>query len=167
MAIVALLFSIVALSTGTTVDDRLEVEAKRLLLLMEYASEDALLTGIEVGARVDEEKYQFYRLTAEGWQQYPGSHPLRARQLPRGVTIRRLDEPRGPEKNSSKSEEEKAEERPELLFLSTGEVSPFDLEISAQGYTPVFRVQASIDGQIRLRRPGDLYDDARDAAFPE
>lgn len=163
MVIVALLVSIVALSTGTTVDDRLQVEAKRLALLMEYASENAVMSGVEVGASIEEERYRFRRLTAEGWQDYDGRHPLRPRTLPKGITLARVDEESRQKKLEKQAEkrdaEQEGESMPELLFLSTGEITPFRIELSAEGYQPRFQVDAHIDGRIQLIPPGGLAGD--------
>lgn len=167
LAIIALLFTFVALSTGTTVDDRLKVEAKRIQLLMGYASEEALLSGTEVGAILSEEGYQFLQLTAEGWQPYSGRHPLRERRLPKGISLKRTDEA-APKRetaerfslgsineNAEDKDKKKEQEKPELLFLSTGELTPFELQLNAQGYEPSFMITGAIDGKLRLISPGD------------
>ena len=69
----------------------LRVEADRLAQLLELAGAQARLTGQSVGWTSDGAGYRFWRIMDDGgWAQIGGGDELRARNLPRGVSIHDL-----------------------------------------------------------------------------
>lgn len=80
--IVGILATFLSLSIGNrAVEDRMEVEARRLQQLVQLASEQAQLQGVEIGLRYTEQGFEFLALTDAGrWQSFDGG-PLRPRQV--------------------------------------------------------------------------------------
>ncbi len=132
--------------SGRAVDDRLENEARRLQEIMRLASEEALLQGIELGMRSDGEKYEFLVIGDEGWVAYEGDTPLKAHPLPDGITLEvtvedfALDVP------------EDAEQLPQLVFLSSGELTPFDIEMHAETATAFYRFKGTLTGVVEMEK---------------
>ncbi len=98
-------------------------EARRLAALLQLAREQAVLQGLEHGLEVSRDGYRVLAYADERWGPLPES-TWRPRTLPEGL---RLDlviegraqplpvEPRG---------------EPQLLLLSSGEMTPFEIEFS-------------------------------------
>lgn len=148
--------------------DRLEREAERLEALMEMASEEAVLFGVEIGLDLTQEGYRFLRLDRDGWRPVEGSTtPLRPRELPEGMELRLLqseDEdnerarplaPRG-RPSGDDDEEDDADERsgprPQVLFLSSGELTPFELQLQAEDVAPRYLYEGNRGGELAMRR---------------
>ena len=129
-------------------DDRLENEARRLTQLMRLASDEAVLLGIELGLQSDGENYQFLVLGEQAaWEIYETPGPLRPRKLSGGVTMELTAEdftaPPTPEGEESLL--------PHMLFLSSGEVTPFRILLSAEGATRPFEIQGDLTGKINMQ----------------
>ena len=80
-------------SAITRPDDRalLRIEADRLAQLLDLAAEESRLTGKSIAWTSDGTDYRFLRFQEDtGWSEILDSDSLRARILPQGITISRL-----------------------------------------------------------------------------
>lgn len=141
---------------GAAVGERMQTEARRLGELMRLASDTAVLRSTQIGLLLDEEGYRFLMLDADGWQPWADDGPLRPRALPdplnarlqaEGVTIPMADE----------AADEDAL-RPQVLFLSSGEITPFRLELHAPELDTFYRISGQLSGALDITRvePGDV-----------
>lgn len=138
-------------------DDRLQREARRLDTLLEMASEEAVLFGVELGFEVVPDGYRFLRLDADGWTPIDaGNSPLRPRTLAEGVTLRliRKDEERRrlPQDGGIDDEDDDAGPHPDVLFLSSGEITPFELALTAAGARSRYRYEGELTGELGMQR---------------
>lgn len=125
--IIGVLAGIAVLAIGLRPQgDRLELEARRLAALLELGAEEAQLRGIELGFARTQDGYQFLATVPDAgvWQVYEDSGPFRPRrfQVPLEAVLRveqRLVPPPDPQ----------AEPEPEVLLLSSGEITPFELAL--------------------------------------
>lgn len=88
LLIMSLLVGLV--STITRPDDRalLRIEAERLAQLLDLAAAESRLTAKPIAWTTDGPDYRFWRFQEEtGWSEIRDSDLLRARTLPRGITI--------------------------------------------------------------------------------
>ncbi len=147
-------FAVIAIS-GRAVDDRLENEARRLEQLLRLASEEAVIQGIEVGFLTDGTSYTFLELGEQGWSGYPDEGPLRPRDLPEGMeltlAVDEFDLPPAQKAKKDGDAEEENELTPQIYFLSSGELSPFDLELIAEGARRRYRLTAKLTGEIEFK----------------
>lgn len=109
-------------------------EAKRLATLMQLAADDAILQRRELGLRLTEAGYSFYRLDRSGekpsWQPLEKDRRLRERPWPESLEIEMeiegqpivLDKPRV--KKKAESDEDEDPIKPQVMFLSNGESLP-------------------------------------------
>ncbi|MGH8530606.1 MAG: type II secretion system minor pseudopilin GspH [Nevskiales bacterium] len=148
-------FAVIAFS-GRAVDDRLETEARRLEQLLRLASEEAIVQGIELGFLTDGKTYAFLVADSERGQQwlaYPEDGVLRTRELPEGmelqIAVDDFDLPAA--KKPEKDEDEKDTLTPQIYFLSSGELSPFELELTAEGAKQRYRYAAKLSGEIEVK----------------
>jgi general secretion pathway protein H len=117
--IISLTVTLATLNLQRDADHIASLEANRIASLMEHVREEAIITARPMAMEFDEaaHAYSFLRQD-DGWQAVEGDAALRRRTLAEPVTFRfeRLDVPR-------------EQEGMLVVFGSTGEVSPFRLEV--------------------------------------
>lgn len=124
-------------------DDRLENEARRLTELIRLASDEAVLLGIELGLRSNGKAYEFIVIGENGaWVPYETDGPLRPRKLPGGMELELATEEFEPPPVKDD------EIIPNLLFLSSGEMTPFRLLLTAEGTSRAFRINGTLTGKV-------------------
>lgn len=113
--------------------DRQEVvdrETARLAQLLELAREEAVLSGEEWGFALTSERYRFLRLdeAANRWREI-AERPFAEHALPEGVSLRLslADRGRIDGRETTVVTRDRGGQRPALLLLSSGEMTPFSL----------------------------------------
>lgn len=176
--LVLVLISVSAVAVIATFPVSVKDEAKisaqsfyqRLLLL----NEEAILSGQDFGVRVDVDarSLTFLQLTAEkGWQKWQNDKMTNQTTLKDGLQLDfelgggawqkddRLFNPGSlfDEEMFADKKEEKQEPPPQLFVLSSGEVTPFVLNVFPKGQPrdEQWRVEAQENGTLRLLAPGD------------
>lgn len=162
MFIVGIIVGFAVLSAdGRAGEDRLQHEAERLKALLDIAAEDAIVYGVEIGLDLTPDGYRFLRLADQGWQVFDRSdHPLRPRQLDPGMQLDLIRENEDRARIPSNAKNNKGEQkedglRPELLFLSSGEITPFELELSADNALTHYFFEGELTGQLSMRNAQD------------
>lgn len=131
--------------SGRALDDTAQEEALRLVEILRLARDDAGFTGLELGWRKTEKGYQFLALSDQGWTPYGGRSPLRERTLPQPLELRvKVDD--------LPIETDKSEPLPQLMLLSSGEVTPFSIELGAKQLDSVFVITGNLLGKLTLER---------------
>jgi len=158
IAIIGIIATFATLSIGNrALDDRLEVESNRLEEVLKLASEEAETKGLEIGFRYTQEQYQFLAIDKDGhWGPYTATGPLRARTIPDPfyLELRVEDRTVSPATDTA---DNKNKIEPQILLLSSGEVTAFTLDIKAQNYAPYYRISADALGKFeRARHDNDL-----------
>lgn len=162
--------------------DRLDTESQRLLALSQAAADDAILYGQTIGLQLKSDGYQFIVLGANGWKPItdPDS-PMRPRRLDEDIHIDRLaaedndrdgrgsnassgltlpsspiasSDNRDSSRRRSDDDRDGTVPRPDALFLSSGELLPFRLEVSADGVDQRFDIIGQANGDLRIERAG-------------
>ena len=151
MVIIACLAGLAVVSAGVAGPAReLNNEAERLAGLIGVLADEAVLDNREYGLRLERDRYQvlFYDEGRSRWRPLGDG----ARQLPDWATLdfELEGEPLTlPGPGDEKQKDEKTP-TPQLLILSSGELSPFRLELSERRKDGL-RLQLSSDG-FRLPR---------------
>ncbi len=142
--IVAVLASTVALGfLGADREQNLRTEAERLTALIELARVQALSRNEEWGVAVTPQRYTFmvYEADRNRWVAEEGA-PFRPRSVPDvalAVTVDAIEVP----------DEEKNGTRPAILILSSGEQTPFKIELIPAWQTRSWIVES--DGLSRTQ----------------
>ncbi len=154
MVLLGLLTGVAVFTLGSgKLQRELENESKRLHALLRMASDEAVLSNTEVGFIIDDDSYEFLQYD-EKKEQWSGSTvaSLKSRKLPDwlGVEFQREgNEVRilGKENDDSK--------KPDMMLLSSGEVTPFSLKLQVKNSKEGLYTIAS-DGleEIKLVPPG-------------
>lgn len=169
--IVGVMVTFASLSIGSRVnEDKLETEARRAEAIIKLASEEAEAKGVEIGLRFTEGGYRLLTLdSSRKWQDYEIGGPLRRRsfQSPFALDLRVEGRPivlppeLTPEQEKAlaesaelKSQRENDAQRmtPQVLLLSSGEITPFALQLTAPGITASYRIEADALGHVKLVR---------------
>jgi len=169
--IMGVMVTFASLSMGNRInEDKLENEARRAEAVFKLASEEAEAKGVEIGLRFSEGGYRL--LTLDGnrrWQDYELSGPLRRRtfQEPFDLALRvegrpvklpallTVEEELALAKSAElKSARENEAQRivPQVLLLSSGEATPFELQLSAPGVAASYWLEADALGRIQMER---------------
>ncbi len=169
-------FAVMSIS-GRAADDRLENESKRTYALLQLAADEAQLKGVQIGLRFTVSGYQFVVMgDKHHWQPYEATGPLRARAWPDGISAdlsidghavapapdvppelqhtELLHKDGDDTQNAAEQTADPAKDplRPQVMLLSSGEMTPFALDIKAIGVPAYYHFEADLLGRIKADR---------------
>lgn len=125
LVIIAIVLSFAVLSIDTS-SDKLKNEARRFAALASVASEETVMNSKEYRVVFNREGYDFFKFGGAGkWEKFEEG-VLKSRKLPEGYSIFLSLEG---EKISLAENEEGKEFFPAIYFLSSGEVTSFEVEL--------------------------------------
>jgi general secretion pathway protein H len=148
--IIGILASFAVLSIGSrSIEDRLQLEARRLNQLLVYAADEAVQQGVEIGFLQVPEGYAFLALGPDGlWAPVEGDGPLRQRELAPPFYLELHVEGR-PVAPALEGTEDLA---PHVVLLSSGEITPFSLILRAGGLAGHYQLEGDALGRFTLDR---------------
>jgi general secretion pathway protein H len=158
LVVVVILGVIVATATlavGVLGRDReLEDEARRFAAIIEQSREEAELQGRDIGIRLAQPSYEFFQYDGrrEHWRPISDDSLFKTRELPEGVRARLWLDGREvvlKPKLEPYDEEKRDKFQPQLLVLSSGDLSPFELRIQREGTTNQWRVIGAPDNTVK------------------
>lgn len=153
LVLIGLLAALAVFTMGGNSQQReLKKEVQELYLLMQTASDQAVLNNLELGLLFEENGYRFVAFQdLENEWKASGERIFRARGFPDWLVATQFIESDAPRLASS---EDKL--RPDVVFFSSGETTPFELEFTVGRQTDYTQILAS-DGvsPIEWRHPGD------------
>jgi general secretion pathway protein H len=172
LAVVILIIGVLAtfamLSVGNRVqEDQMENEARRMQALVKLAAEEAEAKGVEIGLRFTESEFRLLVLDENRkWSDLEKTGSLRRRQIPPPVSIgltvdgRRVVLPANDPSQAELDKEEKSPSmtaavkkmEPQVLLLSSGELTPFALDLGAPGLGFFYRLEGDVLGRLQLTR---------------
>ncbi|MES1930518.1 general secretion pathway protein H [Salinisphaera dokdonensis CL-ES53] len=154
--IIGVVMAFVSLSINPTGNaDQLDKEARRLEALITTAADDAVLYGREIGLDITRGGYRFLRLGDDGWQPLAGPDtPLRPRELGGELVLALIarDEDAPQLVSADEDEDEQDVVRPEAVFLSSGEMIPFELELFSPDVEHRYRLVGDAAGTLERER---------------
>ncbi|MEE4245253.1 MAG: type II secretion system minor pseudopilin GspH [Kangiellaceae bacterium] len=180
---------IVAMASLTLTDKRqqeLNIQAKRLYALLKQAQDETVLRGVDIGLRVERDKYLFYLYdtNTERWLPITDDELFTERAIPEILDIKLSVD--GNSLFSTDTEEdidifeedvdifedeEQKIEPPQIYILSSGEMSSFKIAIGWIGDTNedsrYYLLEGTLLGDISMTGPmdGDLRDEVYDDAI--
>jgi len=144
VVIFAVLAGAVTLAVGGVGGERqLGRQAEQVRALFGYACEQAELSGRDLGITLDTHGYRFSVAAGNDWIAAQANE-LRPRQWLAGTapTLSRDDQ--------SIAVVEKAPDKPQLVCFSSGELTPFRLELALADLSKRYRIDGQPDGDIKL-----------------
>ena len=174
MVIIGVLATMVSLAVGgRAVDDRLQAESRRLEELFRLAADEAQAKGLEFGFRQTEDGFEFLTPDSQtGLWEVVSDGLFRPRQIPAPFVMQlRIDgrvikpvKSRPPEPDAGKEVDvlrpaTRADDarriEPQILILSTGEMTPFTLDLRLPDAPSYFRVEGNELGELDSARAED------------
>ncbi|WP_152207304.1 type II secretion system minor pseudopilin GspH [Marinobacter changyiensis] len=152
LIVVGLLAALAIVNLGGGTQRReLENTVRELYLLMQTASEQAILNNQELGLILDDDAYRFVVFNDQSGRWAGQSERLfRARTLPEWAEVTPFIESDVPRLASAEDEL-----RPGIVFFSSGETTPFELEFSiGQQRDALHRLQSDGLDAIEWIGPG-------------
>jgi len=158
VTIIGIFVGAVVLSIGAVGPDReAEQEAQRLRGLIALLHEDALMQSRDYGLLLTSGGYRFYAYDYKQlkWLQVAGDrlldeHALR-KQLELGLVLDGKDVKL--EKKFETIDREK-DPTPQVMILSSGELTPFVLDVSRDGTNGRYALTGELDGKLALAEEG-------------
>jgi general secretion pathway protein H len=129
LVIISIIISFATMSLDTS-PEKLANEGQRLTALMKLAAEEAIMSSREYRLQFTVNGYTFAKLSGGEWQEFDDG-VFRTRQLPGDFTF---DLTLGNEPVELPSlDDDETKKTAAILFLSSGEVTPFELVIKSAG----------------------------------
>lgn len=165
--VVAIMAGIAVMQIGSRDRDRqLETEARRLQHAMELTRNEAVLSATEWGLQFTAEGYRFLRLDQdEGRWEEVTTLPWREHALRSGIEarLRIEDRSRGPDAlgtsgrsagsgSGSRAGTGSGPRRPGMLILSSGEMTPFRIDLMPEWTGPGWRLSSDGFGKVSAER---------------
>ncbi|MDE2090500.1 MAG: type II secretion system minor pseudopilin GspH [Gammaproteobacteria bacterium] len=162
IVIIGIIASIAVLSLGALGrDPPAQQAAERLAALIDLAAQQAVMQGQQYGLLVNAHAYEFMRYDGTHWSPVTDDTTFRARELGNEVTLQLQLEgtpivlpptTAGLQDADAKLTQNasKAEVRPQIALLSSGELTPFEIMISGNGKHHQYTVKGSLLHGIQL-----------------
>jgi len=136
-----------------------ENAAQKLAAVSDLVAQQAVMRGQQYGLRISPHAYEFLTYDGNKWSPVSNDDLLRPRQLDSSVTLSL--QLQGTEINlpSAQTRADDAvaaddttqnETRPQILLLSSGEITPFKITVSGAGGKPTYLVTGDLQHGIRV-----------------
>ncbi len=151
IVIISILFTFSTLAIrGTSAEELIQTEARRLDRIVQLAMEEAILKGEEYGLEFKPNSYRFLRYRENKWQPMSDDKLLRQRELPEGMEFELEIENTEVVINQTRDdddENDKEKFKPQVFLLSSGEISPaFNVRLVMPGVSTSYIVSGYVDG---------------------
>jgi len=152
---------------GSNLSREMNNEINRLHALLRMAQEEAVFSNTEIGFLMDEDGYEFlvYDEEERSWEN-ASQHALRSRSFPGWLTVdfrregkekRLLDE--GEEGSSTETD---GTRRPQIMLLSSGEVTGFEIGMQVENDADSrLEIRTNENGEIVLPHVEARNDESR------
>lgn len=161
VVIIGIISAIVVLGMGSLGDDReLETDARRMTSLIEMASDEAMLQGRDFGVEVMLTGYRFveYDPFTGRWSEVIGDDLLRPRRLSEGIEFELFLEDKRVllDIDAAKTDPDGDDDGlsddylPHILVMSSGDISPFALDLIRASDESSIRLSATAAGELKI-----------------
>ena len=131
---------------GDGVDEAARDELRRIAALVDLASEQAVLESREYGVEFLQQGYHFVVYQDEKWSVLEDDRLLRPREIEPGLDLSLYVE----DLPVRLVEEAGKEPAPQLLLLSSGERTPFELTITPHATPPQRRLSGGVFDRLQI-----------------
>jgi len=153
VAIIGILAGAVVLSLGSLGNDReIGEETERLRSLLSLLHEESLMQSRDYGLLFTTTGYRFYiyDYTKLGWVEPLDDKLLQVYALRPPLTMSLLLDGRDVELKRDFKNVDIEKPEPQIMVLSSGELTPFKLEMSREGRDGRFELTGELDGTLKV-----------------
>ncbi len=159
LVVVGIFFGAVMLSSGLVGSDRdVEQQARRLKSVIDLVREEALMQGRDYGVLFGNDGYRFYFYDYEedAWVEPADDALLAHHALDENLDIELHVEDRDLELEPENAETRDTLETPEpqVLILSSGELTPFEVVVRRETDRAGYRLVAELNGSTEIENDG-------------
>lgn len=172
MVIIAIIASIGVISVNIADRDPSKGDAHELADLMGLAAEQAIMQGQEFGLRLEAHGYSFYVYDGRRWQAVKDDNLFYRRDLgddvtltlqmegspatlaPPPATVQEPETATSAAPAAATGESEGQKDAPQVLLLSSGEMPPFEIDVTGTASKAVYKVKGSLADGICVLDPG-------------
>lgn len=151
IVLIGIIFTFAVLSLGgDDVAELMEKETRRLVTMLDIASDEAIILGEELAIHFTDEGYDFLVLGNAGWELPQNDQLLKSHTLPAGIELRLEVEGELPLLGERDSDEEDEDDRlvPQVYILSSGEMTPFTVNLQSELSEARYYLTASLLGDL-------------------
>jgi len=153
VAIIGLLAQAVALSWRALGNDReVEQETGRLSSMIDLLREEALMQTRDYGIMFTETGYRFYVFDYQRleWALPQGDRLLETHALPPLLSMTLMLDGREVPLDPDFESQDIENAEPQVMLLSSGELTPFTMEMTRAGIPGRFELTAELDGEVTV-----------------
>lgn len=147
-------FAVLSMNTGGRAQV-LEQEARRLTALVELAAQEAVLQSQELGMLVTAHGYVFLAFQENAWHRIENDPELRPRELPSDIQIELIVDELPADlvvaDQEDDKEDRKGKEAPQVLLLSSGEMTPFEIRLRSKQESGRYQLIGRVTGKLELK----------------
>ncbi|MEE8428435.1 MAG: type II secretion system minor pseudopilin GspH [Gammaproteobacteria bacterium] len=136
-------FAMLSLKTDRW-EEELQRQLQRLTALVSAGSEQAVIRSEELAILFDDDSYSFMVLRNKEWQPIADDRLLRQRMLPKGISLRLKVE----DLDLQFGEEDDKSKQPMVLLLSSGEITPFSVTLTADKTGAKYKRSWNLMGEL-------------------
>jgi general secretion pathway protein H len=151
IVLIGIIFTFAALSLGgDDVAELMEQETRRLVTLMDLASDEAIVRGEELAIHFTDDSYAFLVLGDAGWVALQDDALLKPHTLPADIELRLEVEGELPLLGMHDPDEGGADHAlvPQVYILSSGEITPFTVTLQSGLSDARYYLTASLLGDL-------------------
>ena len=156
LVLIGIIFSFAMLSLGGDDVARLmERETRRLVTLLDMASEEAVIRGEDLAVHFTDTGYAFMVLRQNSWTDLEDDPLLKPRVLPAGIELD-LEIDEEPPLVGESDPDEKSDDNPvpQVYILSSGEMTPFTMTLQSAQSLMHYNLTASLLGNLTWEAVG-------------
>jgi general secretion pathway protein H len=156
LVIIGIIISSAVLSFSSgDISAQMNVETRRIYALINLAREEAILQGEEMSLTVEADRYGFEIFSDNAWEPMSSDKMFRNRALQVGMEIALVVD-NAKIDLSTKTSSKDILPPARIYFLSSGEMTPFELILRSSDETVQYRIRAGEDGKMEILTPGEL-----------
>ena len=151
IVLIGIIFTFAALSLGgDDVAELMEQETRRLVTLMDMASDEAIVRGEELAIHFTDDSYAFLVLGDAGWVAPQDDALLKSHTLPADIELQLEVEGELPLLTMHDPDEESEDDAlvPQVYILSSGEMTPFTVTLRSELSDARYYLTASLLGDL-------------------
>jgi len=164
LVIISIITAVAVLSLGSLGgNSAVKHAAEQLADLTDLAAQQAIMRGQQYGLRIAPHGYAFLLFDGHTWTPVQDDELLRARRIDSSVTLSLqlegtpislpADTTQQAESDSGNADSQKQALKPQIMLLSSGEITPFKITVSGGGQHPPYLVTGDLLHGIQLVSP--------------
>lgn len=160
LIIMGIIVSFISLSVSIfTNTSKAKEMATNLIEMIKFAEQQAILQPAQIGIVFNNNTYSFYQFVINEntqlnqWKEITGITALKTQMIPKNLNLT-ISTPKSTENLLTDREAI----QPKIIIFSSGEITPFTINISVNHKLPLYRIIGYQQGNLRMIKINDTHD---------